>query len=30
VLDLEQSSGKPLIFHRGEYRPLTGPAIGGG
>ena len=30
VLDLEQSDGKPLIFHHGEYRPLGGPAIGGG
>jgi flavin reductase (DIM6/NTAB) family NADH-FMN oxidoreductase RutF len=24
VLDLEQSDGEPLIFHHGEYRPLTG------
>jgi len=24
VLDLEQSGGEPLIFHQGEYRPLTG------
>jgi flavin reductase (DIM6/NTAB) family NADH-FMN oxidoreductase RutF len=23
VLDLEQSDGEPLIFHHGEYRPLT-------
>jgi flavin reductase (DIM6/NTAB) family NADH-FMN oxidoreductase RutF len=23
VLDLEESGGDPLIFHRGEYRPLT-------
>ena len=23
VLDLEQSDGEPLIFHHGEYHPLT-------
>ena len=22
VLDLDESEGEPLIFHRGEYRPL--------
>ena len=26
VLDLEQSDGEPLIFHHGEYRPLTDDA----
>ena len=24
VLDLEQSHGEPLIFHHGDYRPLSG------
>jgi 3-hydroxy-9,10-secoandrosta-1,3,5(10)-triene-9,17-dione monooxygenase reductase component len=24
VLELEESEGEPLIFHNGEYRPLTG------